>query len=73
MVLFCLFMKFEITLLVTPLWSRLHIFYGAWLRCNSLEEPAPRKRIGHGITIPPRYALPYTTKNAHSTPFNCRF
>ena len=37
MILFCLFIEFGLTVLVTPLWGGLHGFYGAWLRCNSLE------------------------------------
>ena len=37
MILFGFFMKFEFTVLVTSLWGGLHGFYGAWLRCNSLE------------------------------------
>jgi hypothetical protein len=37
MILFGLFIKLEFTVLVMPLWGVLHGFYGAWLRCNSLE------------------------------------
>ena len=37
MVLFCLLIKFEFTILVAPLWGVLHGFYSAWLCCNSLE------------------------------------
>lgn len=62
MILCGLFMKLEITILVTPLWGRLHGFYGVWPRCNSLEwnnhsaslrlALHPKNRTLHPIQLP---------------------
>jgi len=37
MILFNSLIKFCLTLLLTPLCGGMHVFYGAWLRFNSLE------------------------------------
>jgi hypothetical protein len=57
MILFYLYMKHQIALLLMPLWSGVHIFRGTWLRCNSLEW------VGHSASL--RLALHREKRTLH--------